>query len=192
MPSRSTSRGRRSEKERVRGLIVRTLTVLVLDRQVSRHARSCVVFVRVRVEGRDNVPQARSGDPRVQPPVVPRLVLHPARHAPAGHVRGQGRVLRRRQDRVVLPELRTDPDPARRRQRERARARVGDRGVARGQGVRDLSRGHAHARRPAAPRPHRCRPARDALQRADRSGRPDRHRRRAADRLAAAEAVPPR
>ena len=96
----------------------------------------------------------------VEPPIVPRFDLHPARRPAPGDLRCQGRVLRRRQDGVVLPQLRSDPDPARRRERERARAGVGDRGVAGREGLRDLSGGHPHARRAVAPRPHGGRPAR--------------------------------
>ena len=60
------------------------------------------------------------------------------------------------------------------------------------QGLRDLPGRHAHARRPAAPRPHGRGPARDGVQRPDHSGRSHRHRRRAADRFPATETVPPR
>ncbi len=142
--------------------------------------------------GRDNLPRRGPDDPRVESPVVPRLHLHPAHRPPAGDLRRQSRVLRRREDRVVLPQLRADPDPAGGRQRERAGPCLRDRSVARGSGVRDLSRGHAHSRRPAASRPHRCCPAGNAVQRSDRSGGLDRDRRRAAGRLPLPEAVPAR
>ena len=75
------------------------------------------------------MPQHGAGDPRREPPLVPRLDLPPARPAAPRHVRRQGRVLRRPEDRVVLPGRRPDPDPARGWQRGRGRARVGDRGA---------------------------------------------------------------
>ena len=76
------------------------------------------VCFRVKVEGREQPPDARPGDPRLEPPLLPRLDLPAARRAAPRHVRRQGRVLRRSEDRVVLPRRRADPDPARRRQRE--------------------------------------------------------------------------
>ena len=61
------------------------------------------------------------GDPRREPPVVPRLHLLAARDRLAAHdVRREGRVLRAAPDGVVLPRRRPDPDPA---QRAGARAR---------------------------------------------------------------------
>ena len=171
----------------------RTLTVLVLGRQGRPHARSCACACACKVEGREHVPQPRPGDPRVEPPFVPRLDLHPARRAPPRHVRGQGRVLRRPEDRVVLPRLSARSRSgaraaarasARSRRRPRCCARASVFGIyPEGTRTRDgfLHRGHTGVARLALRR-----------QRADRAGRPDRHRRGAAGRLADAAAVPPR
>ena len=91
-------------------------------------------------------PGAGAGHPRREPPVVPRLDLPAARDPAPGHVRRQGRVLRRPEDGVVLPRRRPDPDPARGRQRERAGARVGDRGA---RGAAGCSASTPRARAPA-------------------------------------------
>ena len=135
-------------------------------------------------------PQARPRDPGVQPPIVSRLDLHPARRQSPRDVRCEGRVLRRRQDGMVLPRLRPDPDSPRRRQCERTSARRARPTCCTGRRLRYLPGGYAHARRLSAPRAHRCRAARAAQPGADHSDRNDRHRRSAADRPHDAEAVP--
>ena len=155
--------------------------------------RSSRVFVRVPGRGPGQRPEPWPGDPRREPPFVPRLDLHPARRAPAGDVRGQGRVLRRRRrPRGSSGAAGRSRSGARAAARASARSRRRPRCSARGRCVRrSIPRARARATAsstavtPASPG-SRC-----GCNVADRSGRPRRHRRGAAGRLAAAEAVPP-
>src|ERR1019366_5739933 len=71
------------------------------------------------VAGKGGGPGARApswpGSAGGQPPIVLRLVLPPAGAAPAGHLRGQGRVLRELAHFVVLPGCRADTHEPERR-----------------------------------------------------------------------------
>ena len=73
------------------------------------------VIFQVRSEGTSNVPSHGTGDPGLQSPVLHRQRVPAPGGAPAGHLRGQGRVLREPEDGLVLPRRRDDPDQAGRR-----------------------------------------------------------------------------
>ena len=96
------------------------------------HARSCAWSTGSGCEGTRARAATRAGHPGLQPPVVHRLLLPASGGAPAGHLRGQGRVLREPEDGVVLPGGRADPAQARRAGSASHRALdVGPRGAGR-------------------------------------------------------------
>ena len=135
------------------------------------------------VEGLENIPDDRPGDPGQQPPVVLRLVLHAGAGAAQGDLPGQGRVLhharasraffsadvhlRRRQ----VPIDRDDADAA------RAALNTGVRVLRRGHAAGHLPRGHPLAGRPALPRQDRRRPDGAGVRRRRHPVRDGQHRR---------------
>src|SRR5581483_5552813 len=111
-------------------------------------------------------PRARPRGAGGQPPVLLRLLLPAPGAPPAADVRGQGRVLRRLEDGVVLPGGRADPDGPGWWRRLPARARHGHPGASLGPPARHLPGGDESARPPPPPRPYRGGPPGARLRRA--------------------------
>ena len=148
-------------------------------------------LLRMRVEGRERRAGRGRRDRRRQPRLVLRLRRPAAVDPTAGLLHRQGRVPRLVDDPPPVPGDGADPDRPRAGPQGDGRPGGRRRRAAPRRRARHLPRGHAVARRPAAPRPHGRRPAGADVRRADRAGRARRHRPDPTGRGPGAATVPP-